>query len=206
VQAMPPTDSSTAVRVLIVEDHPLTGFGTAAVLTAAGLDVVGVARSGALALDMARRHAPAVVVLDLQLPDMNGVSVAKELLQQQPDICIVVVTGQVDTAYGKALSRMGIDGYLTKEADPQELVAAIHNAVRGRTVRGATPRQAAPALSDREREILALVAQGLTNAEIAERVMISVKAVEYHLSAMFQRFAVRNRTELTRQALAFGLI
>lgn len=193
------------VRVLIVEDHPLTGYGTAAALTAAGLDVVGVARSGAQALEMARRHAPTVVVLDLHLPDISGVSIAQQLMQQQPGICIVVLTAQADPAYGKALSRIGVDGYLTKEADPQELVAAIDTAMRGRTVRGMTPRRASPPLSEREREILILVAQGQTNAEIASQVMISTKAVEYHLSAMFQRFDVRNRTELTRQALAYGL-
>jgi len=200
------TATSSVIRVLIVEDHPLTGYGTAAALAAAGLEVVGVAGSGATALVMARRHAPAVVVLDLRLPDMSGVSVARQLLREVPDLSIVVLTGQLDAAYGKALSRIGVDAYLTKDAAPQDLVAAIAAAMRGRTLRSGTTRRGPPTLSDREREILALVAEGHTNAEIAARLFISAKGVEYHLSTMFQRFEVRNRTELTRQALAYGLI
>lgn len=206
MQAPLSSGPSAVVRVLIVEDHPLTGNGTAAALMAAELDVVGVARSGATALVMARRHMPAVVVLDLHLPDMSGVLVAQQLLQERPGVCIVVLTGQLDAAYGKALSRIGIDAYLTKDADPQDLVAAIEAAMRARTLRGASPGRRPPLLSEREREVLALVAQGQTNAEIAARLFISIKGVEYHLSAMFQRFEVRNRTELTRRALGYGLI
>jgi DNA-binding NarL/FixJ family response regulator len=197
-----------AVRVLVVEDHPVTAHGTRILLEQAGFQVLGVATSGAAGLELAERHQPDVVVLDLQLPDLSGVTVAQRMLQLQPRPSIVILTAQRGDGYTKALFRMGISGYLTKDAAARELVAAIVTVARGGVVTGRSLAevQQPSALSQRERDILTLIAQGKTNLEIAETLHVSTKTVEYHLTGMFQRFDVRNRTELTHYAFSLGLI
>jgi DNA-binding NarL/FixJ family response regulator len=177
-------------------------------LEQAGLHVVGVAASGESGLGLAELHQPDVVVLDLQLPDMSGVMVAQRLLNRKPPPRILILTAQRDQAYAKALFRMGIHGYLTKDAAPRELIAAVGTVARGGLVKGRTVPEddQLSALSQRERDILTFVGQGQTNTEIADKLHVSTKTVEYHLTGMFQRFHVRNRTELTHYASALGLI
>ena len=197
------------LRVLIVDDHPLTGHGTGVALELAGHEVVGIATTGNVALELARREEPQLVILDLQLPDMSGVSVARQLLRSRPRPYVVVLTAQRDETYARALFRIGIHGYLTKEASTRDLLATIDVVVRGGTVNNNAPLDedlgGLPVLSERERDILILVARGRKNTEIAHTLNVSSKTVEYHLTGLFQRFDVRNRTELTHVAFAFGL-
>lgn len=201
--------SRQRLRVLIVDDHPLTGHGTTAIMEQAGHSVVGVATTGNMALDIARREHPQLVILDLHLPDMSGVVVARQLLRSRPRPYVVVLTAQRDDAYARALLRMGIRGYVMKDAPPRELLSTIDAVVQDDSLGDRPPVEqdlgVAPALSERERDILILVARGRTNTEIAGTLNVSSKTVEYHLTGMFQRFDVRNRTELTNIAFAFGL-
>lgn len=209
-RASPPDRANLdRLRVLIVDDHPLTGEGTRVAIQKAGHQVVGIATTGNMALELARREEPDLVVLDLQLPDISGVTVARRLLRSRPRPHVVVLTARRDEAYARALFRMGIRGYVTKEASARELLSTIEAVARGGAVNNNVPVDEEPGglpeLSERERDILILVARGRTNAEIARTLNVSPKTVEYHLTGMFQRFDVRNRTELTHVAFAFGL-
>ena len=191
------------IRVLITDDHPLARAGLEHLLGALDdITVVGAAGSGAEAVRLAGEHEPDVVLMDLEMPDMDGIETTEALRARQPGAAVVVLTSFSDRERILAALDAGAVGYLLKDADPEELARAIRAAARGEAplhplaARELLDRhRAGPQLTDRESEILALVAQGLPNKLIARRLAISERTVKGHLTRVFERIGVTDRTQ-----------
>lgn len=209
------------LRVLVVDDHPLYRDGlVTAIGTMPDVEVVGAAGDGEEAVREAARLVPDVVVMDLHMPKVNGVDATRQILAAQPDVAVLVLTMLDGDDSVFAAMRAGARGYLLKGADRAEIGQALDTVSRGGIVfsSGIAARVLAffagrdtaslvpfPALTDREREILDLVARGLTNAEIASRLVLSPKTVRNHVSNVFAKLAVATRAEAVAQARDAGL-
>jgi DNA-binding NarL/FixJ family response regulator len=204
------------VRVVLVDDHPVVRAGLLALLGATGrVEVVGEAGSGAAALDVVPPLAPDVVLMDLQLGEgMDGVA-ATQALRALPDppTVLILTTYDTDADILRAVEA-GAAGYLLKDAPPDQLVAAVQAAARGETVLAPVVAQRLltrlnnplPELSAREIEVLDLVAEGLSNRQVARRLFISEATVKSHLVHAFTKLDVDNRTAAVSAARQAGLI
>ncbi len=208
-------------RVLMVDDHPVVLAGLKALVEAdADFTVVGNARDGRTALRLAKQLLPDVVVLDISMPEMNGIEVATALLAERPECRVLVLTVHEDRAYLRQLVEAGVCGYLLKRSASDELIRALHAVVSGgmyldpaiagkvvgRAARGGAhpqPGQAAE-LSERETDVLRLVAGGHSNKEISARLAISVKTVETYKARAMDKLGYRSRVELVRYAADQG--
>lgn len=209
------------MRVLIVDDHALARQGIRGMLELDGqIEVVGEATDGAMAVEQAIRLRPDVVLMDLQMPGVDGIEGLRRLRVRLPEIPVVILTTiQTDQSVSEALAA-GARGFLLKDTDPAELSAAVRAAKRGETLLAsavadrlallASPNRSfsngPDELNDREREVLQLLAQGARNKEIATALFIAPKTVETHLSNIFRKLDVSNRTEAARVALERGLV
>ena len=201
------------IRVLVVEDHPLTRLGLATVLRAAeGIEVVGEADTMAKTFEAVRSTRSDVVVLDLRLPDGNMLGHMKRLREHAAGARLLVVTGAVVEEQARIALRDGASGFLSKEVDAAALVQAIRDVMLGRRVVGEDVRSALedgskqPSLSAREIEILGLVVEGFTNAEIGRAFGLSTGTVRTHVSNIFAKLGVTDRTEAASLALRRGLV
>lgn len=222
-------EAEPAVRVLVVDDHPIWREGTARYLAEAGYTIAGTAGDGAQALRILAATRPDVVLLDLNLPDEPGADVARRLLAARPSARVLMLSasgGQQDVLDAVTA---GAVGYLLKSAQVTELVDAVRSAAAGQPVftpalaglvlgeyrrlvntdgAGATVAdkdQAAPRLTDRETEILRLVAKGLTYPQIAGRLTLSVRTVQNHVRNTLAKLQLHNKAELVRYALEHDL-
>lgn len=207
------------MRVVIVDDHPLYRQGVQAALTGQpDLVVVGAAGSDAEALAACRLACPDVVLLDINLPDGNGIQTAAGILAECPDCGIIVLTAYDDEAYMLAAAESGARGYLLKSATDDEIRAAVRSVAAGGMVfapevtrallRRARGEGVRPdyGLTEREREVLRETAAGRTNREIARRLGISERTAQAHLSHIFDKLDATSRTEAVTLALKHGLI
>jgi DNA-binding NarL/FixJ family response regulator len=212
----------TAIRVVIADDHPMYRYGLNAVLaTQPGIDVVGEAADGQQLLSVVRDTRPDVVITDLTMPQLSGSQAAARLLAAQPDLAILILTMHQDDESLFAAMRAGARGYLLKGADSAEVAAAIQAVARGEAIYGPGIAQriidffsgrhepftarAFPELTDRERDILELLARGSANREIASRLGITEKTVRNHLSSVFLKLQVNDRTAAALKARNAGL-
>jgi DNA-binding NarL/FixJ family response regulator len=212
------------LRVLVVDDHPIWRDAVARDLEAAGRVVCGTASGVAHALRVATATRPAVVVLDLQLPDGSGVDVARALAALSPTPRILVLSASGERQDVLDAMTAGATGYLVKSASPAELIDAVHSVARGEAV--STPGVAAlwlgdyrrlaaapsgrigaatPALTDRETEILRLVAKGHTYPQIASQLVLSVRTVQNHVQNTLTKLQLHNKAQLVRYAMEQGL-
>ncbi|KGN31901.1 LuxR family transcriptional regulator [Knoellia sinensis KCTC 19936] len=187
-------------RVLVVDDHPIFRDGLAGMLaTIEDIEVVGTAGDGEEAVRLATVLHPAVVLMDLNLPGLPGLEATRRIVAADLGTRVLVLTMQADQGSVAAALRVGASGYLLKEAGQDEVLAAIRTIAAGGTVlgRGALPdRTRLPVdLTARESEILALVASGLTNAEIARELDLGLKTVQNHVSRLLTKLQVRDRTQ-----------
>jgi len=197
------------IRVVIVDDHPMLLEGTRVCLERApDIAVVGVTGMGREAIHLVAEHRPDVLLLDLRLPDISGVEVARQVRAAYPDTAIVVLTGYGDAGYLRALWPLGIRGYLPKTATDAEIVAAVRRAAAGYTMISSESREQVltEPLTPREREILRRLVAGQRNAEIAAALLISAKTVEYHVSNIFTKLGARSRAEAIRIAHEQGIL
>jgi DNA-binding NarL/FixJ family response regulator len=208
------------LRVLVVDDHDLFRTGLRRLLEEEGLEVAD-ARSGDAALAALDWFAPDVVLMDLNMPGMSGIEATARLLQVQPAASVVILTISRDEAPIIEAVRSGASGYLLKDAELDEIVEAIRTAAAGQSVLGPTAADAvmahvrntplvpaAPALgelSDREREVLVLLARGCDNATIGERLFLSPSTVKHHVSSILQKLGVANRLQAAAVAIRHGL-
>jgi DNA-binding NarL/FixJ family response regulator len=211
-------DLGTPVRVLVADDHEIVRIGIGKMLENRpdAVELVGVACDGAEAVAMCAEHAPDVVLMDLEMPGTNGVEATRRIVGGDGAPRVVVLTSFADHDHIADALDSGAVGYLLKDASPDELVSGIRAAAAGEsplTPRVAVTvvrdlRAAAPArdLSDREREVLALVGAGVANKQIALRLGISPKTVKSHLSHIFRQIGVRDRLGAARWARAHGLV
>jgi len=198
--------TTTPVRVLLVDDHAVLRSGLAQLLgSASDIEVVGQAGDGAEALTVARETRPDVVLMDLQMPGVDGVQATRDLLGEGLGCEVLVLTSYSDHARIVAALDAGAVGYLLKDADPEEVLDGVRAVSRGgsplhpRVARELLTARAvaAPAveLTPREGEVLELVRQGLANKQIARRLGISERTVKAHLTSVFQRIGVTDRTQ-----------
>jgi DNA-binding NarL/FixJ family response regulator len=207
----PMIDQTTDVRVVVVDDHPMAREWTrASFQESEGLTVIGVAEDGANGLHLIADKQPDVVVLDVHLPDISGVEVARRVRTALPEIGIVVVTGFDDPTYAQALLQLGVRGYLTKSASAEEIVYAVREAASGRTVISSDAAKssvsdAQPALGPKERQLLALLASGRRNNEIATALDVSLTVVEYRVGQLLQLLGARSRAEAIQMGYELGI-
>ena len=205
------------VRVLLVDDHRLVRAGLESLLATAGdLAVVGSAADGAEAVALARETSPDVVLMDLSMPGMDGVEATRAIAAAHPDVQIVVLTSFSDRERILDAIDAGAVGYLLKDAEPEELLRGVRAAARGESplhpkvaralLRSRSERRPAVAeLTDREREVLSLVGRGLANKQIGRALGISERTVKAHLTSVFQRIGVADRTSAALWAQRNGL-
>lgn len=200
------------IRVVIVDDHPLLREGTQALLERSpDLAVVGTTGDGESALRLLAEHRPDVLLLDIHLPGLSGVEVARQARERFSWVAVLVLTGYDDLGDARALVRLGVQGYLPKTASGEQIVEAIRTVARGETILISKAAQAALGhgigpLTAREGEVLRLVAAGKRNAEIAAALGVSVSTVEFHLSNLYQKLGTGSRTETLHRARERGLL
>jgi len=218
------------IRIMIVEDHPLFGAGLKRVLELEGdLEVVAEARTGREAVELAEEIHPDVVIMDVNLPEMNGLQATREITSRMDDVGVIVITAYHDDEQLFHALRAGAMAYYPKDVQPSELIPAIRQVAQGNYVVGETvmskPQVAswllrrfeelsvfqdadvvyAP-LTPREMEILKLITKGYSNKEIARELYISRQTVKNHMSAILRKLAVNDRTQAAILALKRGWI
>lgn len=203
------------IRVLIVDDHKVVRRGLKTFLsTYEDIEVVGDVGSGAAAVEQRGAVDPDVVLMDLQMPGMDGPEAIARLRDEQPDLKVVAVTSFDDEPLVRRAVDAGATGYLLKTADESEIVAAIRLAHQGRTVLAPEamsallegPPSATVHLTDRERQILELLATGITNPQIAARLSISPSTVNFHVHNVLEKLSAKTRTEAVTIARNEGLL
>ncbi len=207
------------LRVVVVDDHELLRAGTRRILDeASGFSVVGEAEDGEAALRLVAEVEPDVVLVDIRLPSMNGIDVARHIVADQPGVTVLILSAYDDEDYVRAALAAGVDGYLLKTTPSEELVRLIRLACTGPSLfdrplgrgegdrsRQAEVRVQVPRLTVREQEVVRLVARGMSNKAIARQLGISPRTVEGHLNHIFEKVGTTSRTELVHYALASSL-
>ena len=204
------------ITVLIVDDHPLVRRGLLSLLNGAeGINVVGAAADGEEAVAEVTASRPDVVLMDVSMPGMNGMEAARRVLQAVPETRVVMLTSFSQRDVVVESFDAGAVGYLLKDAEPQELISGIRAAARGdapvspraakELLSARVQRRPLDELTQRERDVLALVGKGLANKQIAWRLGISEKTVKAHLGSVFDRLGVQDRTQAALWAQKHGL-
>jgi DNA-binding NarL/FixJ family response regulator len=211
------------IRILLADDHAVVRQGIRQFLEEAGdIAVVAEAGDGAQALRLVEAHQPDVAVLDIRMPEVTGVEVARRIKERFPQVRVLVLTAYDDDPYVFALLQAGADGYVLKTASGDELVRAVRTVyagetalspeIAGKVVRQATRRRPEGAadqvepLTDRELDVLRLAARGLTNRAIGHELGISHRTVQGHLQSVYGKLDVNSRTEAVTEALRRGWI
>ena len=210
-----------AKRVLLVDDHRLVREGLRRTLEDAGFEVVGEAENGADGVDLAEQLRPHVVLMDVSMPVVDGITATRRLRSRAPDAHVVVLTMHADSDLVEKARSAGASGYILKDASGDEVVTAVRRAIDGqRTIspgiaRAAAPvapggaddpAEGAPALTEREVQILQMLADGCTPAEVAERLFISPKTVRNHLTKVYDKLGVNSRSAAIVVGLQHHLI
>jgi DNA-binding NarL/FixJ family response regulator len=193
------------IRVMVVDDHAIVRQGISDVLAAdQDIEIVAIATSGAEAVSLAAEHHADVALMDISMPEMDGVEATRRAIEASPGLKVVMLTSFAEPQHVNAALDAGAVGYLLKDAEPQEIVRAVKAANRGEAP--FSPRAAGALLlrrsehrpieelTPREREVLELVGQGMANKQISRRLNIKEKTVKAHLSSVFQRIGVSDRT------------
>jgi DNA-binding NarL/FixJ family response regulator len=204
------------IRVAVIDDHTIVRNGLVALLRShADLDVVASAGDGEAAVALCVEHRPDVALMDLSMPGMGGIEATRQIAERAPGVQVVVLTSFMDRDRIVDALNAGAIGYLLKDAEPDELIRGIQAAARGespldpRAARAMLSAQRTPspldALTEREREVLALVAEGLPNKQIARRLEITEKTVKAHLTSVFRAIGVNDRMQAGLWARRNGL-
>ncbi len=208
-------------RVLLVDDHEMVRIGLAAVLgTEEGIEVVGEAGNGMDGLRFAREYKPDVVLMDLVMEGMDGIETTRRIMEEMPDCRVIVLTSFLDDEKMYPVIEAGAFSYLLKTSRASEIADAIRAAARGQSVlesqvaskmmnRFRRPAQTTALpheeLTEREMEVLQLIAQGKSNQEVADELFIGIKTVKYHLTNLFGKLGVEDRTQAAIYAHRHGL-
>ncbi|WP_396278745.1 response regulator [Kibdelosporangium aridum] len=214
--SLPPEKELT---VVLADDHPVVRGGLMALLSSVeGITVVAEATNGREAVEETVKHRPDVLLVDLQMPDLNGIAATREVLKAAPDVAVLVLTMFHDDESVVSAMRAGARGYILKGAGQEDIVRAVRGVAAGEAIFGqnvahrvldllATPRTAEPFpdLTAREREVLDLVAAGLGNAVIARQLHLAPKTVSNHISAIFAKLRVVDRAAAIVRAREAGL-
>jgi DNA-binding NarL/FixJ family response regulator len=209
------------MRVLIVDDHALFSEALGPLLAQNGMEVLGIAGSGAKALEALRLHDPDVVLVDLGLPDMPGLELGREILDERPGIKIVAVTGMDHARVAREVLRAGFHGFLTKDTPLPQFIKSVKAVLEGQVIK--LPRREAVRspvgdkeqrdaallagqLTPRELEVLEILVRGGSNAEIARELGLSPNTVRTHVQSILTKLQVRSRLEAAAFAVRFGIV
>lgn len=217
------------IRVLVADDEPMIRAGVRAILASdPEIEVVAEASDGRQAIELTRRYRPDVALLDIRMPGLDGLAAAEELRHAAPQTAVVMLTTFGEEEYVARALAAGTNGFLLKAADPRELVAGVRAVAGGaaylsprvakrviaefsadqlaRSATAATAGERLGGLTDREREVLALLGSGLSNAEIGQRLFLAEGTVKSHVSAILTRLQLRNRVQAAILAYQAGLV
>jgi DNA-binding NarL/FixJ family response regulator len=206
------------ITVILADDHAIVRRGIRDFMAEMGdIQVLAEAETGAEALAAIREHQPAVAVLDVQMPNGGGIDVTRTLRAEGYTLGILILTAYDDPPYIRAALEAGANGYVLKSSDAEEIVEAVRAVYEGKQVMDAklistgstaalSPSALLARLTDREREVLALAAQGLTNKAIGFRLAISDRTVQGHLANIYEKLGVSSRTEAVTRAVSAGLL
>lgn len=210
------------IKVLIVDDHAIVRAGLRALIhSESTMELAGEASGGYEAIDLIEKIQPDVLVLDLSMPDLDGIAVTRQIKPRFPDMRILILTIHEDQALLREAIKAGASGYILKHAAESELIAAIQRIVHGdlyvdpALVRlllqepaapPAAPPQSTETLTPREIEVLKLIVQGCTNRQIGEELNISFRTAESHRASLSEKLGMHSRVELVRYAREHGLI
>ena len=211
------------VTVLLADDHPIVRHGLRHLLEEEpDLKIVGEASDGLQAVQLAERFKPNVLILDIMMPDLNGLEVLRQVKERSPSTCCIVLSMQSADVYVVEALKAGALGYVLKETGPSELLNAVQQVLGGHRYLSARiserlidvliqTTEKAPAdpyqtLTNREREVLQMAAEGLSTSEIAKRLSISPRTAELHRGNMMNKLGLHNQTELIRYALKRGIL
>ncbi|MDQ2887022.1 MAG: response regulator transcription factor [Chloroflexota bacterium] len=212
------------IRILLADDHTILRAGLKMMLNAQpDMEVIGEAQDGRQAIHEARRLQPDIVLMDITMPDLNGIEATREIKKVAPDVRVLILTMHEHDEYIFQALRAGASGYMLKEAADTELITALHVIRSGQfylspmaqsvmvgdylqRVRTGEEKDSYSSLTEREREILKLVAEGYTNNQIAERLVISPKTVDTHRTHIMDKLNLHSRAELVKYAMRRGLL
>lgn len=200
------------IRVLLADDHPLVQEGLSARLEAQeGIELVGVALSGEELIALAEQVQPDVVITDITMPGISGLEAVQQLRQRHPELKILVFTMHDNKEYIRRAVACGADGYLLKDAPPEQMLFALQEVYRGGHYFGSSVSEALlseddKTLTQRETDVLMLLIEGLSNREIAERLCISARTVECHRGNIYRKLDTHSLAGLFKYALKRGLI
>jgi two-component system, NarL family, response regulator DegU len=208
------------IRLMLADDHRMLREGLRRSMTERGFDVVGEARDGAEAVELAAALCPDVILMDVTMPEMDGVEATRQIKARQPGIRIVMLTMHADQDVLADAIRAGANGYLVKDCSTDEISSAIESVASGETA--LSPRLAASMLAEvrrgdlnvdpsrvvtkREEEVLQLIANGCSTPEVAEQLYISQKTVKNHLASIYQKLDARDRTQAVLAAVRMGIV
>ena len=222
---MKPIRPTKRITVLLAEDHTIVREGLRTLLQAEGdLEVIGEADTGRQAVDLTKKLHPAVVVMDIAMPQLNGLEATRQIRKAVPDTKVLILSAHSDDAYVEQMVALGAVGYLLKQTSAHFLAEAIREVHQGRTFFSPTiarrlqnhPRQPPHhgemskgqrnSMSSREMEVLQLIAEGQANKQVATELGISVKTVEKHRQRLMEKLNIHDTAGLTRYAIAAGII
>jgi DNA-binding NarL/FixJ family response regulator len=213
------SEAAVRLRVLLADDHVTVRHGLKLLIDSQpDMTVISEASDGSAAMQSAIALKPDVIVMDISMPGMNGLAATRALKQKQPKLAIVTLTRHGDDAYVQELLRAGVSGYVLKQSAPAELLQAIRAAAAGgqyldsaltarvtaRLLGRDKARKSAVALSEREAEVLRMIASGYSNKEIAGRLSLSVKTVEAHKANAMRKLSLRGRIDIVKYAVLQG--
>ncbi len=209
-----------SIRLLLADDHRMLREGLRKSLDELGFTIVGEARNGAEAVDLAAAVQPDVVLMDVTMPELDGVEATRQLKSRLPNTFVIMLTMHADQDVLAEAIRAGANGYLVKDCSTDEIASAIDSVVVGETA--LSPRLAASMLAEvrrqdssnqsdriitpREEEVLQLIADGCSTPEVAEQLFISQKTVKNHLASIYQKLDARDRTQAVLQAVRMGIV
>ena len=215
-----PVNPRNAIRLMLADDHRMLREGLRRSLGELGFMIVAEARNGADAVSLAASVRPDVILMDVTMPELDGVEATRQIKERQPDVRIVVLTMHADHDILANAIRAGANGYLVKDCSTDEIAQAIDAVASGETA--LSPGLAASMLAEvrnqdggqqservitaREEEVLQLIADGCSTPEVAERLFISQKTVKNHLASIYQKLDARDRTQAVLQAVRMGIV
>lgn len=209
------------IKLLLVDDHAVVRSGIKMIMTnEQNIEIIGEAETGKEALEFVKQVEPDVVIMDIGLGDMTGIEATKRITRDYPDIKVVALTINEDEEFFFSMLRAGASGYVPKRAAPEELIMAIQAAANDEVyvypslakilvqdyVKQGRGIEAHPELTEREQEVLSILAEGFSNREIGENLNISPKTVARHRENIMSKLNLRNRTELVKYAIRKGII
>jgi DNA-binding NarL/FixJ family response regulator len=217
--------SDKRITVLLAEDHMIVREGLKRLLESeSDIEVVGEATTGRQAVELAQKLRPDVIVMDIAMPQMNGLEATRQILKASPSVKVIILSAHSDDAYVENATALGAAGYLIKQTSAHFLSEAIREVQKGNTFfsptvakrfqkrrqdsldRKGQPKASGIRLSSRETEVLQLIAEGEANKQIAEKLAISIKTVEKHRDHLMHKLDIHDTAGLTRYAIAAGII